>query len=34
MLAEAIGSRLAVTVLRSGAMVDVVAHPTELSPAD
>ncbi len=34
MLADAIGSRLAVTVLRAGAMVDVIAHPTELSPAD
>ena len=30
MLADAIGQDLAITVLRSGAMVDVVAHPTEL----
>jgi S1-C subfamily serine protease len=30
MLAEAIGSELAITVLRAGAMVDVVAEPTEL----
>ncbi len=30
MLAEAIGRQLAVTVLRAGAMVDVVTHPSEL----
>ncbi|MGH3506396.1 MAG: S1C family serine protease [Nocardioidaceae bacterium] len=30
MLADAIGQELAITVLRAGAMVDVVAQPTEL----
>ena len=30
MLADAIGHELAITVLRAGAMVDVVAEPSEL----
>jgi S1-C subfamily serine protease len=30
MLAEAIGQPLAVTVVRNGAMVDVIAYPREL----
>jgi S1-C subfamily serine protease len=34
MLADAIGKDLAITVLRAGAMVDVVAHPTELRVDD
>jgi S1-C subfamily serine protease len=34
MLADAIGRDLAITVLRSGAMVDVIAHPTELQLDD
>src|SRR6185369_1141419 len=32
MLAEAIGQPLPVTVLRNGAMVDVIAYPEELAP--
>ena len=31
MLGPAIGTRLAVTVLRKGAFVDVIAVPTELA---
>jgi len=31
LFAEVIGTRLAVTVLRNGAMVDVFATPTELT---
>jgi hypothetical protein len=31
MFADAIGRRLEVTVLRNGALVDVVARPTELA---
>lgn len=32
MFAEAIGHPLQLTVLRNGAMVDVIAEPTELTP--
>jgi len=31
MFADAIGRPLQITVLRNGAMVDVIAEPTELS---
>jgi hypothetical protein len=34
MLAEAIGRPLPLTALRAGALVDVVAHPTELDHGD
>ena len=34
MFAEAIGRPLAITVMRNGAMVDVIAQPSELSFRD
>jgi len=33
MFAEAIGHPLPITVMRNGALVDVIAEPTELVPA-
>jgi hypothetical protein len=32
MLADAIGSRLPITVVRNGALVDLIATPIELGP--
>jgi hypothetical protein len=33
MFSEAIGRPLSITVMRNGALVDVIAEPTELVPA-
>jgi S1-C subfamily serine protease len=33
MFAEAIGHPIPITVMRNGALVDVIAEPTELVPA-
>ena len=33
MFAEAIGKPMPITVMRNGALVDVIAAPTELVPA-
>jgi hypothetical protein len=33
MFAEAIGKPMPITVMRNGALVDVIANPTELVPA-